>query len=166
MVLHCRPVRVDDRFDFAWDTSGGNTKQRHAWARHLGCDEGSCKGKLTSAERFVTNLRSRSNRDALWNVTGTHNDDSNGRSEQFGDGIGLLRRLVITTRNVSEGLFATISILRCSSLKLRSSLGLNARHILCRWREPPEWGFTGIGFWVFEYRWLTPPALDMSALRA
>ena len=68
-------------------------------------------------------------------------------------------------------------------LKLRILLGLEARHIVRRWREPPECGKysdsglkgrdnrrcagpSGLRFLILVYRWLTPPALDMSALRA
>ena len=41
------------------------------------------------------------------------------------------------TRRVSEGLgFAALAD---ATLKLRISSGLEARHILCRWREPPEY---------------------------
>jgi hypothetical protein len=62
-------------------------------------------------------------------------------------------------------------------------LGLEARHILCRWREPPDdkkhcdsglkgrhirpcVGPPGLRFLMSADRWLTPPALDLSTLRA
>ena len=68
-------------------------------------------------------------------------------------------------------------------LRLHILLGLEARHIVCRWREPPEYqkysaaglkgrhnrqctGLSGLRFLILVYRWLTPPALDTSALRA
>ncbi len=67
-------------------------------------------------------------------------------------------------------------------LKVRISSGLEARHIVSRWREPPEYGKqsdsglkgrhqrpcagpSGLRFLILAYRWLTPPAWDISALR-
>ena len=52
-------------------------------------------------------------------------------------------------------------------LKLRFLSGLEARHSLCRWREPPDCrehgvsGLKGLRFYMFAYRWLTPPALTL-----
>ena len=68
-------------------------------------------------------------------------------------------------------------------VRLRISLRLEARHTVSRWREPPESekysdsglkgrhrhqcvGPTGLWFFTLANRWLTPPALDVSALWA
>ena len=65
------------------------------------------------------------------------------------------------------------TIPRLRFLKLRVSLGLEARHIVCRWREPPEYGtnsdsgltgrhnrqcvgLSGLRFLILVCRWLTP----------
>ena len=69
------------------------------------------------------------------------------------------------------------------SFEVANLSGLEAWHIVSRWREPPESrkysdsglkgrhnrrcaGPSGLRFLILVYRWLTPPALDISALRA
>jgi hypothetical protein len=90
---------------------------------------------------------------------------------------------IITTRRVSEGFLCKAPIPRLRVLKLPISVragspanplpvasatglkkhcnsGLKGRHIR------PCIGPPGLRFLLFAYRWLTPPALDLSALRA